>query len=117
MYVRLTKKTAHVGPPLANAANHADDDFLVSSKHTLTNGLADSARPVPNAVMVVSLTKSLQVIPMASPPTAGSSAGISDFNFVFVQKRMPATLWCQARIILATVSWQMRFVGQFGWLA
>jgi len=30
---------------------------------------------------------------------------------------MPATLWCQARITVATVRWKVRLVGQFRWLA
>ncbi len=36
---------------------------------------------------------------------------ISDFNFTSAQNPMPATLWCQARITVATVRWPMRLGG------
>jgi hypothetical protein len=35
-------------------------------------------------------------------------AEIPDFNFIFARGQMLTTLWCQARISVATVRWQQR---------
>src|SRR5712671_4778656 len=37
-------------------------------------------------------------------------AGISNFNFIFLQNHIPANLPCQSPIALATVAWQSRLV-------
>jgi hypothetical protein len=40
--------------------------------------------------------------------TGSGQADITDFNFIFAQDQMLATLWCEARISVATVRWQQR---------